>query len=138
MKGLSYEDVAAILNQAVAERGADWTYPTPETCPTCRSGNYFEQEPCDWHYAESCRYFTYQKEPCCIVGYVIDKVVDTSKLNTYVFEGENAQNALFTLQMWEELTLDSRTVELLLVAQQEQDNHKAWGDAVRIAMERTA
>lgn len=134
MKRLSYGEVLAILNEAVAERGADWIYPNANDCPTCNSGLF---ELCDWHCAEGCRYFTPDNEPCCIVGYFIDKVVDTSQLDTTIFEGERATAVLDKLEMWEELSLDGRTRELLQIAQERQDNDVSWGKAVAIASAQT-
>ena len=132
MKHMTYEEVLAILNDAVAERGADWVYPDQNECDDCSYG-----EQCDWHCAEGCRYFNYDKQPCCIVGYVIDKVVDTSQLDTIILEGERAWAVLDKLEMWQELTLDERTKELLQVAQERQDNHIPWGKAVAIATGQT-
>jgi hypothetical protein len=128
MKHMTYGEVLAILNQAVAERGADWVYPDHVDCVTCR-----DQEPCDWHCSEGCRYFTYDKQPCCIVGYFIDKAIDTSQLDVTTFEGEHASNTLATLERWEELSLDERTMELLILAQAHQDSYKTWGDSVSLA-----
>ena len=128
MKRLSYGEVLAILNQAVAERGADWIYPEQGECETCAN-----EEPCDWHCSEGCRYFTYDKQPCCLVGYVIDKAIDTSKLETEWIEGKFAGSALKTLEDWEELSLDERTKELLVRAQSYQDSYKTWGEAVSLA-----
>jgi hypothetical protein len=128
MKTMTYGEVLAILNEAVAERGADWTYPEQGECQTCA-----DQEPCDWHCSEGCRYFTYDKQPCCIVGYFIDKAIDTSQLDVTLLEGEHASNALATLERWEELSLDERTMELLILAQAHQDSYKTWGESVNIA-----
>lgn len=133
MKQMTYYEVLAILNQAVAERGADWTYPDHNDCETCR-----DQEPCDWHCSEGCRYFTPDKQPCCIVGYFIDKAIDTSQLDVSTIEGEHATNALATLERWEELSLDERTWELLVLAQAHQDSYETWGKAVTTAAEATA
>lgn len=133
MKHMTYGEVLAILNEAVAERGPDWMYPNMDDCPTCRLG----LDTCDWHCAEGCRYFAYDKQPCCIVGYVIDKLVDTSQLDTTIFEGERARAVLDKLEMWQELTLDERTKELLQVAQERQDNNIPWGKAVAIAAGQT-
>jgi len=132
MKTMTYGEVLAILNDAVAERGPDWVYPDMNDCDACN-----DQELCDWHCAEGCRYFTYDNQPCCIVGYVIDKVVDTSQLDTTIFEGERATAVLDKLEMWEELSLDERTRELLQVAQERQDNNISWGEAVAIAVGQT-
>jgi len=134
MKNMTYGEVLAILNEAVAERGADWVYPNAQDCPTCNLG----LETCDWHCSEGCRYFTPQKEPCCIVGYFIDKTVDTSKLDTTDLEGERAIEVLKKLEMWEELSLDDRSWDLLQIAQEKQDNDTPWGRAVAIAAESTA
>ena len=133
MKTMTYGEVLAILNQAVAERGADWVYPDQVDCPVC-----IDQEPCDWHCSEGCRYFTLDKQPCCIVGYFIDKAIDTSQLDVSILEGEHATNALATLERWEELSLDERTWELLVLAQAHQDSYEPWGKAVVIAAEATA
>jgi hypothetical protein len=128
MKTMTYGEVLAILNEAVAERGADWTYPEQGECQTCA-----DQEPCDWHCSEGCRYFTYDKQPCCIVGYFIDKAIDTSKLDTNIFEGEAAVSALTQLEMWDELLLDEKTQELLMIAQGYQDSGRTWGVSVSLA-----
>ena len=128
MKTMTYGEVLAILNEAVAERGADWTYPEQGECQTCAN-----EEPCDWHCSEGCRYFTYDKQPCCLVGYFIDKAIDTSKLETEWIEGEFAGAALKTLEDWEELSLDERSKELLVRAQSYQDSYKTWGEAVSLA-----
>lgn len=128
MKRMTYGEVLAILNDAVAERGADWTYPEQNECETC-----INQESCDWHCAEGCRYFTYDKQPCCIVGYFLDKAIDTSQLDVTLLEGEHASNVLATLERWEELSLDERTMELLILAQAHQDSYKTWGESVNIA-----
>jgi hypothetical protein len=128
MKTMTYGEVLAILNEAVAERGAGWTYPEQGECQTCA-----DQEPCDWHCSEGCRYFTYDKQPCCLVGYFIDKAIDKSKLETEWIEGEFAGSALKTLEDWEELSLDERTKELLVLAQSYQDSYKTWGEAVSLA-----
>mgnify|MGYP007090085824 CR=1 FL=1 len=128
MKRMTYGEVLAILNEAVAERGADWVYPDQGECQTCAN-----QEPCDWHCSEGCRYFTFSKEPCCLVGYFIDKAIDTSQLNVTDFEGEYAGSALKTLEDWEELSLDDRTKQLLINAQANQDSYRPWGESVSLA-----
>lgn len=133
MKTMTYGEVLAILNDAVAERGPDWVYPNQADCPTCQLG----LESCDWHCAEGCRYFTPEKQPCCIVGYFIDKAIDTSQLDTGDLEGERAIEVLKKLEMWEELALDERTWDLLQLAQEKQDNDTPWGKAVTIAAEAT-
>jgi hypothetical protein len=128
VKTLTYGEVLAILNEAVAERGADWIYPDQNDCAAC-----IDQEPCDWHCAEGCRYFTPDKQPCCIVGYFIDKAIDTSQLNTDLFEGEHASAAIKQLEIWNELVLDERTQALLEMAQAYQDGYKPWGEVVSLA-----
>jgi hypothetical protein len=128
MKRMTYDEVLAILNEAVAERGADWVYPDQVDCPVC-----IDQEPCDWHCSEGCRYFTFDKQPCCIVGYFIDKVIDTSHLDLSVIEGQFAGSALKTLEDWEELSLSDLTKELLVNVQANQDSYKTWGDSVNLA-----
>jgi hypothetical protein len=125
MKTMTYGEVLAILNEAVAERGSDWTYPEQGECQTCAN-----EEPCDWHCSEGCRYFTYDKQPCCIVGYFIDKAIDTSQLDISVLEGEFAGSILKKLEDWEELSLDERTQQLLINAQANQDSYKTWGESV--------
>lgn len=133
MKRMTYGEALAILNEAVAERGADWIYPDQNDCQAC-----IDQEPCDWHCPEGCRYFTHDKQPCCLVGYVIDKAIDTSKLNTSWIEGEAAHSALKTLEDWNELVLDERAKALLELAQSHQDSYKPWGEAVILAANATA
>jgi hypothetical protein len=129
MKHMTYDEVLAILNQAVAERGADWIYPGHVDCGACR-----DQKPCDWHCEEGCRYFTYDKQPCCIVGYFIDKVIDTSHLDLSVIEGQFAGVALKKLEDWEELSVDDRTKALLIQVQANQDSYKTWGDSLNLVV----
>jgi len=128
MKTMTYGEVLAILNDAVAERGADWVYPDQVDCDAC-----IDQEPCDWHCSEGCRYFTYDKQPCCLVGYFIDKAIDTSQLDTNILEGEAATAVLKQLEMWDALSLDERTWEMLMIAQSYQDSYKTWGESVSLA-----
>ena len=138
MKILTYEQAAAILNQAVAERGADWTFPELNECPTCTVDDWEDYEPCPWHYSGGCRYFSDDGKPACLVGYVIDKTIDRSDLDMREIEAQHAIDALKILNNWGALSVDERTTELLYRAQEAQDSGQPWGAAVLQAMQMTA
>lgn len=138
MKTLTYDEAVEILDKAVKERGADWVFPELNECPTCTVDDWEDYEPCPWHYSGGCRYFSDDRKPACLVGYVIDQAIDHSQLNMMDIEAHHALDALNILQNWGVLVVDDRTADLLYKAQEAQDGGHPWGVAVADAISTTA
>lgn len=123
MISLDYARTLELLNECVQERGADFTYESPEVA----TGGCFYAHPIEGG----------NPEPACIVGLVMSKLGISSKWlqknNTC-----GSSSALVELAI-EDGLIESITVKakmLLYRTQYDQDRDISWGEAVNSAIER--
>lgn len=136
MTKLTTEEVLKALDEAVAERGADYVYERAE-------------------HGDQCQY-SLDGQPSCIVGHVLAKLdpekfqqvveyeqTTGSSFPFYAFDRGDGRNLYGDLIASEEfepgeptyptLEVDEKAAEILRIAQREQDGARPWGEAVEKA-----
>jgi hypothetical protein len=120
---LTYEDALLYLEKAVADKGAEYTYPKS----TARRVTYdsgtevFEDTQCVYFDTET-------HQPSCIIGHVLHYMGYTpTQISPY--EGQTV--ATMTDNGF--LIVDRATETLLATAQAHQDTRKSWGESLRLA-----
>tara|TARA_R110001606_G_scaffold128599_1_gene263207 strand:- start:819 stop:1319 length:501 start_codon:yes stop_codon:yes gene_type:complete len=113
-------------------------YPLYQFCECERwasnSGPDANENECEFHAEEGCRYFNTDNEPVCVIG----KWLDSHNLNTpesfgvnYIkeIEGQNASEVLDKVQQNVEFIVDDDARDFLTLVQQAQDTGMTWVDA---------
>jgi len=123
MAEITRETFTAAMEAAVAERGADWTYPEP----TPKTPGYAGFQADDWHSGNwgACVYSTPDGTPACIIGLALHKIDPA-----LVPEWDTVAPATSVLR-------DAGVTDYLLrvaarAAQREQDSGKTWGEALAV------
>jgi len=112
-KTLTYDDAVALLDRAVAEKGADYVYPEEEK----REGGEFG--------SMMCQYRTDSGGPSCIIGFVGNYLGVLDQFTEAKPGVENLKNAGYDF--------DNRTYALLDESQSDQDWGITWGESVERA-----
>lgn len=131
----SYYDLLLWLQKVVAEKGEDYTYPTPQ---------FFDELTQEMEEADGeCLYFTQevnekgqvQLAPSCIVGHVLDAAnIYHPTTEVPYWNGLGVGSDLFEAAGF---TTDEAGSTLLHAAQRLQDDGVPWGDVLRQAQART-
>ncbi|MFF5471025.1 hypothetical protein [Streptomyces achromogenes] len=117
---LTLDRVKELLNEAVAEKGADYVYTTPD-------GKQGTPE-----YQPTCLY-VHGDKPGCIVGHALHRAgVSLSLLLEE--EQDDASSVLRSLAQLGVLSYTDGVSQLLYEAQQRQDHGTSWGEAVQQAL----
>ncbi len=117
---LTLARVKELLAEAVAEKGADYVYTTPEG------------EPAGPDMETPCRY-VHGDKPGCVVGHVLHKAgVSLALLEGQ--EGTDAYGAMRNLWRDGEIEFEPPVRQLLNHVQLDQDRGTPWGEAVRRAL----
>jgi hypothetical protein len=115
---LTVTKVKDLLAEAVALKGADYVYTTPDG----KQGSVDYQPTC---------LYVHGSRPGCIVGHVLNKAgVSLARLREE--ERNDASNVLRNLR--EDLAYEDGVSQLLQDAQGAQDEGVPWGEAVRQAL----
>ena len=116
---LTLERTKQLLAEAVAEKGADYVYTTPDG----EQGNEDVSPNC---------FYVHGFQPGCIVGHVLHKA-GVSLASLREEESNNASGVLSSLRP--DLPYEPGVDVLLNEAQQAQDQGVPWGEAVRLALQ---
>ena len=108
---LKFEQAVELLNRAVDEKGADFTY--------------------DTHPFTSCVYYESDGTPSCIVGHVFSYLGITKDDLTDPSHNQEGLGLMYNSY----LEVDYQTLELLEKVQSLQDNEVSWGQAVDEAID---
>lgn len=117
---LTYDDAKSALLTLATER-PDYVYADPEQPQTCE-------------------YFTSAGEPGCIVGHVLDRygltAADLRRPNADAADGWEILNTTNVRSLVSSgiIEADEQTLNLLLIAQRDQDSGTPWGEAVTHAI----
>lgn len=126
---LTMERTKALLAEAVAERGADYVYTTPD-------GQQVTQDSgiqCLYVHHRNAEGELPEPVPGCIAGYVLHKAGVPLEALQYR-ENEPADRALVQLETDEVLHPLAGVRRLLVRVQRRQDNGASWGAAVAAAL----
>jgi hypothetical protein len=124
--------VLELLDECVAEKGADYVYSTEGFLGMGGACMYVHSKgtaATDFIAAE-----IIHREPGCIVGHVLHKPgVSLEAMSDCGFEGDDVWGIFPILKNQHGIAFTNKAKAALSVAQAVQDDHTSWGDAVRSA-----
>lgn len=123
LEALTYDRTLGLLQEVVAENGADYVYTTDPKTEEKR----IAEEASD----RACFYGNVDGTPGCIVGHLIHKLkpdFDLSRLG-----GSGAISAL-EVAGYSAGSMFSKVSNLVLVVQRQQDGGRTWGEALTTAV----
>lgn len=137
---VTYKDAKDLLEEIVAEKGADYVYPyDPKAVEAARDylAKLREKNPTGFfsngvgadeegrEYARACTYRNVDGTPGCLVGHFVDRLAPG-----FVMEDEGWNLGLIE---GTDITIDDDASELLGEVQSYQDMRYTWGEALRLA-----
>ena len=103
----------------------------------CECNGISEEEECDYHLEEACRYFNSAKDPVCVIGHWLashnlntPEKFGVESLNQ--IEGEHAIEVLEKVQQNNNFAVSDDARDFLVAMQRSQDEGISWQDSFNV------